>query len=1415
MRGRPAVLALAALALAAPRSPAWARDVLSAGISPASVLGDQPSGRLGNVFGPGDLDGDGVDELLVGAPYYEDLGNLRGRAWLFYGGRGRMHRHMAPGQADAWFRGEGTYDYVGWAASRPFDFDGDGHPDLLLGAYQYGDEDIDQGRIYVFLGGGGRRLAGEVPLTDADYIIEGGGRYQRIGFLVQPAGDLDGDGLTDMVIGAPFMGQNPFESQAWLLLTGRWDLSWDPSVPSRAGWPPAPGVIDTTDQAFMVLNGDLTDSETGWSAHGGRDVTGDGLDDLLIGAPRFSGDPTHTYITGKAYLVPGRRLVGSEASPGWDAVQFSAGGQAVLELAFVGGSFLGGALNDRLGQQVAVLPDVAPTGGGTGTDGLAEVLLAAPTAELVAGSGGDAYSAGGDTGVVFCFPGVLGGWTRSQTEAEAGGTIEGGVDGEMLGTAMEIVPDLDGDGVAELLLGAPGGYFGGGGISGVLYQVGAESACAGARSSLDADVAWVGVDEGDLFGRYVAALGDVDGDGSPDFAVGAPSSRLSGEEAGAVWIVGPGLLVDDDGDGLAEVDGDCRDWDAASTPDRGEDRDCDGLSEAAGDCDDGDPRVRPGLAETCDGLDQDCDGDVDEGTDCHDPDGDGYTLLDGDCDEGAPESNIGAPELCDGLDNDCDGVVDDDCGGGCGGCGAVPGGAPVGPAAGLILLAGTLVARRGGTRAVRLALLVVALVALPSGAAYAQAEFRMPAELSMDAARARFTSSQPYMRLYQAAGAGDLDGDGRGELLVVDWRASVGSIGDGIVGIFPGGTEPWGDGTLPVDSDVGFWGSALLDNLGQRLGTQPGVGRAASPGDGDIDGDGYADVLLGAPGNNDEGGDNYGRAWILWGGPDLADWGWREASELETRYDGVEHADRFAKGTALLGDVNGDGYADAAFGAPFTSEALSTLDTGIVYLFLGAPRDDPRWDHGDADERATALIKDSLAQGQFGHDVAPAGDVDGDGLADFLVGQEGWSDPTDGTEGPVAAGTPGRTFLFPGWEIRAAYPPEAPEIQASPPETVFLSSACAAFVGERETDLTSQVIGTLGDVDGDGLDDLFFGAPYATRPVATSDSPYVGRGWIVYGRSVAEGCDGDGQGDVNAANSWTTLEDGRMDVTFEGGAAGDLMGWSFAGLGDVDGDGREDFVVTTPGDDRGGPGTGLALLYLGRDWPTGTTLTADDADAWIPVPGPDDASGIGVAALGDLDGDGRIEFSVGGPVHDEDGYQRGSVWVFSVAHFWDDDGDGASEFEGDCDDADPQVHPSASDPAVDGDCDGVTPGDGDCDDSDADSFPGAIEAEDGADNDCDGRVDEGFPGADLDGDGVTVGEGDCNDADPGIAPGLPETCDGVDEDCDGKADDALCLPDTSCATASGSEWPPRGGVALAVALGLALVGVRRKRGPVT
>ena len=278
--------------------------------------------------------------------------------------------------------------------------------------------------------------------------------------------------------------------------------------------------------------------------------------------------------------------------------------------------------------------------------------------------------------------------------------------------------------------------------------------------------------------------------------------------------------------------------------------------------------------------------------------------------------------------------------------------------------------------------------------------------------------------------------------------------------------------------------------------------------------------------------------------------------------------------------------------------------------------------------------------------------------------------------------------------------------------------------------------------------------------------------------------DNDGYDASGALCGGTDCDDG--DATIHPGATeipydGIDQDCDGSDLTDVDGDGyTADVVGGTDCDD------GDASMH------PGATETADGTD--------DDCDGTvdeGTIWYDD-DGDGWAES--GGDCDDADPYQGPGEaetcdgvdndcdgLTDEGTECYDDDGDGYTEDGGDCNDADPSVSPGAVEiPAngVDDDCDGEVDyqgvdrdGDGynadggDCDDRDASTYPGAPELADGADNDCDGTIDEGTERYDDDGDGYSEVDGDCDDADPGVFPGARETGNYQDDDCDGEVDE--------------------------------------------
>ena len=186
--------------------------------------------------------------------------------------------------------------------------------------------------------------------------------------------------------------------------------------------------------------------------------------------------------------------------------------------------------------------------------------------------------------------------------------------------------------------------------------------------SQNIDVAWVPSDA-QPDGTTLTLLSNA-----PDHAL---EVRLAGNDC--EHSTHPGW--DDDGDGWSACGGDCDDGDPLVSPSaeelpNGVDDDCDdeidevanpissdddgdSWSEDEGDCDDTDETIHPGATEIADSVDQDCNGLIDDGTERYDDDGDGYSEREGDCDDGDPDTHPDSAEARDGVDQDCDGLIDE------------------------------------------------------------------------------------------------------------------------------------------------------------------------------------------------------------------------------------------------------------------------------------------------------------------------------------------------------------------------------------------------------------------------------------------------------------------------------------------------------------------------------------------------------------------------------------------------------------------------------------------------------------------------------------------------------------------------------------------------------------------------------------
>lgn len=304
---------------------------------------------------------------------------------------------------------------------------------------------------------------------------------------------------------------------------------------------------------------------------------------------------------------------------------------------------------------------------------------------------------------------------------------------------------------------------------------------------------------------------------------------------------------------------------------------------------------------------------------------------------------------------------------------------------------------------------------------------------------------------------------------------------------------------------------------------------------------------------------------------------------------------------------------------------------------------------------------------------------------------------------------------------------------------------------------------------------------------STDDAPVDGSYWFA-------DSDADGYGDLSTAATACNRPTGRVaDATDCDDSNAQISPSALEICNSLDDD--CDGSVDPPGM------LGATLWYLDGDGdgagdPAQTRQTCTQPAGYVVLGGDcDDAEPmISPSALEQCDGldnncDGLVDAGAAGAslwFADVDGDGYGDAAGLSTAC---DQPVGYVDVDGDCDDAQPDIFPGASEVPYDGldqDCDGTdqldVDGDGwswptDCYDTEAAVFPGAYESADGVDEDCDGGVDEGTVAADDDGDGVTEDAGDCDDTDSTIVPGAAELPDLLDQDCDGVTDEGTVLFD--------------------------------------
>ncbi len=543
---------------------------------------NQAGAHAGAVVAPaGDMNGDGISDVVIGAPLYDRPGHVdAGAVFVFYGSAQGLHA-----TPDDTLANDATGSRFGAAAAYAGDVNNDYYADLVIGAPGFGNGQANEGAAYLFHG----RFAG---FGTPALVVEGGEVDARLGEAVAGAGDVNADTYADVLLGAPGASPNAIPAAGILYLLKGSASGIDPvplaTVPGTAdslevgGGVAGAGDVDADGYAdilvgvpgesiagprrggfrcyrgtssgfdpvpLFVINGALDRGRVGAAVATAGDVDGDGYAEFAFGDPRgFPGQQgwVHLFYGGRAGTAFGSFVGGAQAYSRFGATVATAGdvdGDGMSEL-LVGapdwsesGLALEGAASLFLGRPGPIVPMTpAVKTNATPNTAFGAALAIVPMITdwpslLVSEPSWDAP--GPDVGRIRRYrAGILG-------IGPALSFYEGGVDDGLYGEALVDAGDVDRDGIGDFVVGSP--FYGGGG----LVKRGR------ARLYLGTGVDYVlsswapqGTQAEEWFGITVAGRGDVNGDGYMDVAIGAPNHLGPVSRSGMVnlFLGGPGGL---------------------------------------------------------------------------------------------------------------------------------------------------------------------------------------------------------------------------------------------------------------------------------------------------------------------------------------------------------------------------------------------------------------------------------------------------------------------------------------------------------------------------------------------------------------------------------------------------------------------------------------------------------------------------------------------------------------------------------------------------------------------------------------------------------------------------------------------------------------------------------------------------------
>ncbi|RKF14242.1 hypothetical protein D6851_17340, partial [Altericroceibacterium spongiae] len=1023
------------------------------------IIGDASGDYLGmSVSSAGDVNGDGYDDVIVGARYNDDGGGNTGTAYVLFGkasGFGTVDTSSSLSASDGFkIYGDNDSDYLGYSVSSAGDVNGDGYDDLIVGAYANNDGGIDdEGAAYVIFGkasGFGTVDLGSGLSASDGFKIMGAVANDYLGYSVSLAGDVNGDGYADLIIGAHYNDDGGSEAGAAYVIFGK--ASGFGTVDLGSGLSASDG--------FQIM-GDTTEDFLGYSVSSAGDVNGDGYDDVIVGA---YGNDAGGSDAGAAYVIFGKA---------------SGFGTVDLDILAAADGFIiqGDTIGDNLGVSVSSAGDIDG-------DGYDDLLVGA-------NGGGDGGGNAGEVYVLFGRPDmgadIMQGTSNADTlVGTSGADIIIGDEGDdiiVTGGGADVVRGGAGDDLIRLVDFDFEDIHGGRGFDTLVLQ------------DLGMNLDLTAILPGDL--RSIEAV-DLTGDGDNSLSFTAETVfdisdwRMDGE----AWMIVKG----DAGDSAIGLEGftygGTYDYEGVTYNlyERGYanvlvEQDVTFTNDPLGTA----PVIDTSILKEHYGF-------IVQGDEAGDRlgyrsmqnmgdvNGDGYDDWiigayvndDGGSDTGAAYVLFGGAGGFGTVDATGRRVID------LSSLSASQGFAILGDNSSDYL--GYSVSLAGDVNGDGYDDLIIGAYRNDDGGTSAGAAYVLFGKASgfgtvdlgntlsaADGFKIIGDTTEDYLGL-SVSSAGDVNGDGYDDLIVGAYRNDDGGTDTGTAYVLFGKASGFGtvDTSSSLSASDGFkiYGDNTDDYLGYSVSSA-----------GDVNGDGYADVIVGAHGN-DDGGTDTGTAYVLFG--KASGFGTVNTSSSLSASDGFKiygdnTDDYLGLSVSSAGDVNGDGYDDLIVGA-YANDDGGSDDEGAAYVIFGKASGFGTVDLGSGLSASDGFkIMGAVSNDYLGYSVSSAGDVNGDGYADLIIGA--YANDDGGSDA-------GAAYVIFG--------------KASGYGTVDLDTLTAAdgFIiqGDTADDYLGIAVSSAGDIDGDGYDDLLVGAYSGDDGGSNAGEAYVLYGSALYGQ---------------------------------------------------------------------------------------------------------------------------------------------------------------------------------------------------------------------------------------------------------------------------------------------------------------------------